>query len=108
QLPVRSCAGATVCGRPPPLEPVQLERIEYERDNSADGSCHIPLPGMLVADPIAEGAGLGHPAAHITQRQTADQRAARCREDEQRVAHVLAEVAQIVADAAAEGGAGQL
>ena len=106
--PLQELDGGDIGGQARSLEPVQLERIEYERDNSADGRCHIPLPGMLGADPIAEGTGLGHPAAHIAQRQAADERAARRREDEQRVAHVLAEVAHIVADAAAEGGAGQL
>src|SRR4029079_3497433 len=89
-------------------EPVQLERIEHERDNSANGGRHIPLLGMRGADPVAERAGLGHPTAHVAKGEPADQRAVRRREDEQRIAHVLAKVAQIMADAAAEGGAGEL
>ena len=64
---------------------------------------------MRGADPIAERAGLGHPAAHIAQRRSlADERAARRRKDEQRVAHVFADVAHIVPDAVTEGGGGQL
>src|SRR6476661_3817524 len=40
------------------LEPVQLERVEDERNDGADAGGHIALVGVVRADPIAERAGL--------------------------------------------------
>src|SRR5262245_57255239 len=90
------------------LEPVQFERVEHEGHNGANGCGHITLIGVFGPDPIAERAGLGHPAAHVAEREPADEHAGGDCEDEQRVAYVLAKIAQIMANAPAKRGAREL
>src|SRR5262245_14142408 len=90
------------------LEPVQFERVEHKGHDGTDACGHIALIGVFGSDPIAERAGLGYPAAHVAKREPADERAGGDREDEQRVAYVLAKVAQIVANAPAKRGAREL
>ena len=87
------------------LQPVQLQRIEYKRNNRADRRGHVSAIGVFRPDPIAERARLGHAAAHVAEREPTDQSAGRDRKDKERIADILAKVAQIVTNASAKGGA---
>src|SRR5262245_21018445 len=57
------------------LEPVQFERVEHEGHDGTDGRGHIALVRVFGPDPIAKRARLGHAAAHVAERQPANERA---------------------------------
>src|SRR5262245_28969132 len=103
QLDRRRVVGQASC-----LKPVQLKRVEHEGNYRAHSRSHVALLRVFGTDPVAERAGLGHATANVAESEAANQRSALGGENEERIAHVLAEIAQVVAHAAAEGGAGQL
>ena len=68
--PRGSCVARNASG----IEPMQAERAERERRNRLDGGAHIAAPGIRLAHPVTDAAGLGDTAADIGNRQPANQR----------------------------------
>ena len=87
---------------------MQPQCEEAERHQGAQRRRHQAVAGIGLTDPITDTAGLGDAAAHIRQRDAADQGAIRLAEDEKRIGLIGALVFGVALEAAAKCPAGEI
>src|SRR5690606_33822157 len=106
QLFQKAAAGG-VAGQAGGLGTVQAERPEDEVQNGEEPLAHVALAGIGLADPVAEAAALGDPAAQVADGDAAQELLVARPQEEEAVAPALPLVALVVAQAPAIGAAAQ-
>src|SRR6266566_2521014 len=91
-----------VAGNARRLHAMQPQRAEREGQECAHGRGHVAAASIGPADPISEAPRLGDAAAHIGQRQAAQQHLVAAAEDEEGIGLVVALVLGVTAQAPAE------
>ena len=88
-------------------EDVQVEPVEAVVDDAAKRLGHEALAGVGPADPVAEGAGLGDAAAHVRERDTAENRIVLGAENMEAEREIVAPLLRQLAQPPAVAGAAQ-
>src|SRR5690606_36697957 len=106
QLFQKAAAGG-VAGQAGGLGTAQAERPEDEVENGEELLAHVALAGIGLADPVAEAAALGNPAAQVADGDAAQELLVARPQEVEAAAPALSLVALVVAHAPAIRAAAQ-